>query len=305
MPRLLRIAMQTSLGRGGVSVLTIPGDLSAQPAANATKLSDLVTSPPAASLHRRSRNGLQTCSITRTPSPSSQALASATHEVLTLAATLNAPIGHSLGGKEWIQYDNPYDVGMSGLLGYGACYEATHSADLLFLLGTDFPYDSFLPQAHAVQIDRDPSHLCRRSILDLGIAGDVGQTLRAVLPLLRRKTRRTFLDRMLKQHAEALERVVAADTRNIEHMRPIHPEYVAAQLDSLAAEDAIFTVDTGMCNVWGARYLTPNGRRRVLGSLRHGSMANALPHAVGAQLAAPESPSRLHVRRRRLIYADG
>jgi hypothetical protein len=176
---------------------------------------------------------------------------------------------------------------MSGLLGYGACYEATHAADLLLLLGTDFPYDSFLPQAHAVQIDRDPSHLGRRSILDLGIAGDVGQTLRTVLPLPRRKTRRTFLDRMLKQHAEALERVVAAYTRNIEHMRPIHPEYVAAQLDSLAAEDAIFTVDTGMCNVWGARYLTPNGRRRVLGSLRHGSMANALSHAVGAQLAAP------------------
>jgi pyruvate dehydrogenase (quinone) len=127
--------------------------------------------------------------------------------------------------------------------------------------------------------------LGRRSILDLGIAGDVGQTLRAVLPLLRRKTQRTFLDRMLKQHAEALERVVAAYTRNIEHMRPIHPEYVAAQLDSLAAEDAIFTVDTGMCNVWAARYLTPNGRRRVLGSFRHGSMANALSHAVGAQLA--------------------
>jgi pyruvate dehydrogenase (quinone) len=150
-----------------------------------------------------------------------------------------------------------------------------------------FPYDSFLPQAHTVQIDRDPSHLGRRSILDLGIAGDVGQTLRAVLPLLRRKTQRTFLDRMLKQHAEALERVVATYTRNIEHLRPIHREYVAAQLDSLAAEDAIFTVDTGMCNVWAARYLTPNGRRRVLGSFRHGSMANALPHAVGAQLAAP------------------
>jgi pyruvate dehydrogenase (quinone) len=117
------------------------------------------------------------------------------------------------------------------------------------------------------------------------VHGDVGETIRALLPLVERKTDRTFLDTMLRDHAHALEKVVDAYTRKVEKMRPIHPEYVAAQLDELAADDAAFTVDTGMCNVWAARYLTPNGRRRVIGSFRHGSMANALPHAVGAQFA--------------------
>ena len=208
-------------------------------------------------------------------------------EVLELAAKVHSPIGHSLGGKEWIQYDNPYDVGMSGLLGYGACYEATHEADLLILLGTDFPYDTFLPQAHTVQVDRDASRLGRRTRLELGVEGDVGATLRAVLPLLRQKTDRSFLDRMLRKHAAALEKVVSAYTDRVEKLRPVHPEYVAAVLDELVADDAVITVDTGMCNVWAARYLTPNGRRRIIGSFRHGTMANALPHAIGAAHAQP------------------
>ena len=138
-------------------------------------------------------------------------------EVLALAAQVNAPVGHSLGGKEWIQYDNPYDVGMSGLLGYGACYEATHEADLLVLLGTDFPYDGFLPQAHTVQVDRDaraPRPAAPRSTS--ACTGDVGDTLRALLPLLDEKTDRTFLDRMLRHHAEALEHVVDAYTQRVE-----------------------------------------------------------------------------------------
>jgi pyruvate dehydrogenase (quinone) len=208
-------------------------------------------------------------------------------EVLELAGKVHSPIGHSLGGKEWIQYDNPYDVGMSGLLGYGACYEATHEADLLILLGTDFPYDTFLPQAHTVQVDRDAARLGRRTRLELGVEGDVGATLRAVLPLLRQKTDRSFLDRMLRKHAEALEKVVSAYTARVEKLRPVHPEYVAAVLDELVADDAVITVDTGMCNVWAARYLTPNGRRRIIGSFRHGTMANALPHAIGAAHAQP------------------
>lgn len=209
-------------------------------------------------------------------------------EVMQLAATVNAPIGHSLRGKEWIQYDNPYDVGMSGLLGYGAAFEAMHEAELLVLLGTDFPYDAFLPQAHTVQIDRDPTRLGRRTPLDLAVHGDVKATLRAVLPLLQKKPDRTFLDDLLDRHARALERVVDAYAHNVEQHRPIHPEYAARVLDELAADDAVFTVDTGMCNVWAARYLTPNGRRRVVGSFRHGTMANALPHAIGAQLALPD-----------------
>src|SRR5690606_7940335 len=209
-------------------------------------------------------------------------------EVMELAGRLNAPVGHALGGKEWIQYDNPFDVGMSGLLGYGACYEAMHSADLVVLLGTDFPYDNFLPQRNTVQIDIEPAHLGRRTKLDLAVHGDVRETIRAVLPLVEQKTDRQFLDRMLQTHAQQLERVVEAYTTNVENRVPIHPEYVADVLDEVAADDAVFTVDTGMCNVWAARYITPNGRRRVLGSYKHGSMANALPQAIGAQFAYPD-----------------
>ena len=208
--------------------------------------------------------------------------------VMALAGKLHSPVGHSLRGKEWIQYDNPYDVGMSGLLGYGACYDATHQADLLLLLGTDFPYDAFLPQRRTVQVDHDLTRLGRRTPLDLAVHGDVAATLRAVLPLVAQKTDRTFLDDMLHQHTGALEQVVNAYTRDIEQHVPIHPEYAASILDELAADDAVFTVDTGMCNVWAARYITPNGRRRVIGSFVHGTMANALPHAIGAQFAYPK-----------------
>ena len=176
---------------------------------------------------------------------------------------------------------------MSGLLGYGACYDAIHQADLLLLLGTDFPYDAFLPQRRTVQVDHDLARLGRRTPLDLAVHGDVAATLRAVLPLVAQKTDRTFLDDMLHQHTGALEQVVDAYTRDIEQHVPIHPEYAASILDELAADDAVFTVDTGMCNVWAARYITPNGRRRVIGSFLHGTMANALPHAIGAQFAYP------------------
>jgi pyruvate dehydrogenase (quinone) len=204
---------------------------------------------------------------------------------MALAGRLHAPVGHALGGKEWIQYDNPYDVGMSGLLGYGACYDAMHAADLVALVGTDFPYDQFLPLARTVQIDIDPAHLGRRTPLELGVEGDVRETLRALLPHLRQKTDRSYLDTMLRKHAKTLETVVEAYTRNVDTHLPIHPEYAADILDQVAAEDAVFTVDTGMCNVWAARYLTPTPHRRVIGSFRHGSMANALPHAIGAQFA--------------------
>jgi pyruvate dehydrogenase (quinone) len=208
-------------------------------------------------------------------------------QVLRLAGALLSPVAHALGGKDVIQYDNPYDVGMTGLLGYGAAYDAMHRADLLVMLGTDFPYDYFLPQRNTVQVDIDPGRIGRRTVLDVAVLGDVGETIEELLPLLAPRTDRRFLDDMLRRHAELLEKVVAAYTRDVGHHTPIHPEHVAAQLDELAADDAVFTVDTGMCNVWAARYLTPNGRRRVIGSWRHGTMANALPQAIGAQFAYP------------------
>jgi pyruvate dehydrogenase (quinone) len=206
---------------------------------------------------------------------------------MQLAVRVLAPVGHALRGKEWIQYDNPHDVSMTGLLGYGACFEAMHEADLVVLLGTDFPYSPFLPQAHTVQVDQDPAYIGRRTPLELAVHGDVRETLSAALPFVDQKTDRSYLDHMLQEQFRAIEQVVDACTHGIEHQRPIHPEYAARILDELAADDAVFTVDTGMSNVWAARYITPNGRHRVIGSFRHGTMASALPHAIGAQFAYP------------------
>lgn len=289
MPRVLRIAIQTALGRGGVAVLALPGDLAAEEATQETGTSviaagagEVVPSDAQVRALADALNAAKTATLF-----CGAGVRGAHAEVMELAETLAAPVGHALGGKEHIQFDNPYDVGMSGLLGYGACFEATHEADVLVLLGTDFPYTNFLPQKATAQVDRDPAKLGRRTRVEWPVHGDVKATIRKLLPLLERKTDRAFLDRMLRRHADTLEKVVSAYTRNVEKHVPIHPEYVAAQLDELAADDAIFTVDTGMNNVWAARYLTPNGRRRVIGSWRHGTMANALPHAIGAQVAHP------------------
>ncbi|AMM07453.1 pyruvate dehydrogenase [Streptomyces albidoflavus] len=287
MPRLLQTAIQNAIGQGGVSVVTLPGDIADKPAPEKSIESALVTERPSV------RPGES--EIAKLVEMIDQAekvtlfcgsgTAGAHDEVMEFAEKLKAPVGHALRGKEWIEYDNPFDVGMSGLLGYGAAYEATHECDLLILLGTDFPYNAFLPDdVKIAQVDVRPEHLGRRSKLDLAIWGDVRETLRCLTPLVRTKSSRRFLDRMLKKHAEALEGVVSAYTRKVDKHVPIHPEYVASVLDDLAADDAIFTVDTGMNNVWAARYITPNGKRRVIGSFSHGSMANALPQAIGAQL---------------------
>jgi pyruvate dehydrogenase (quinone) len=289
LPRMQRIAMQTAIAQRGVGVLVLPGDITGEPAAHPTGHSDLVT-PSAVAQPDPAKVQALADKINAAGTVTlfvGAGIRDARDEVLQLAEKVHSPVGHSLGGKEWIQYDNPFDVGMSGLLGYGACYEATHESDLLILLGTDFPYDTFLPQARTVQVDRDAAHLGRRTRLDLGVEGDVGATLRAVLPLLEAKSDRSFLDRMLRKHAASLEKIVSAYTEKADKLRPVHPEYVAALLDEAMADDAIVTVDTGMCNVWAARYLTPTGRRRIIGSFRHGTMANALPHAIGAAFAEP------------------
>jgi pyruvate dehydrogenase (quinone) len=289
MPLALHTAIQSALGTPGVSVVVLPGEIAAMESGGPTVDSSLVGGPstvvpPDDQVARLAEAINEAGTVTLFCGAGCR---DAHDEVMELAGKLHAPVGHALRGKEWIQYDNPYDVGMNGLLGYGAAHKATHEADLLVLLGTDFPYRNFLPQKNTVQVDADATRLGRRTPLKVAVAGDVGETLRRVMPLLHQKEDRSFLDSMLRHHAKALSRVVDAYTDKVERMTPIHPEYVAAQLDDLAADDAIFTVDTGMGNVWAARYLTPNGRRRVIGSFRHGSMANALPHAVGAQLGAP------------------
>ncbi|MES9537868.1 MULTISPECIES: pyruvate dehydrogenase [unclassified Actinomadura] len=289
MPRILRTAIQHAIGLGGVSVLTLPGDVAGRDTAAPTGEHDFlvrkgVVRPPSDQVEQlagalnRARKVMLFCG---------SGVRDAHAEVIELAHRLLSPVGHALRGKEWIQYDNPFDVGMSGLLGYGACYEAMQEADLVLLLGTDFPYDPFLPGKNTIQVDDDPSKPGRRTPLDLAVHGDVGETIRLVLDKVEQKRDQSYLDEMLHRHARALENVVSAYTRDIDRHIPIHPEYVAGVLDDLADDDAIFTVDTGMCNVWAARYITPNGRRRVMGSFVHGSMANALPHAIGAQFGAP------------------
>ncbi|GHC73602.1 pyruvate dehydrogenase [Nocardiopsis terrae] len=290
MPRLARIAVQHALGTPGVAVLVLPGDVAGRAASGPADTTPVTAGRATAwpseddvrELARRI-NEADTVSLF-----CGAGVRGAHEEVVTLADQVKAPVGHTLRGKEWIQYDNPHDVGMIGLLGYGACYEALQDADLTVLLGCDFPYDDFLPRRNVVQVDRDPRRLGRRVPLRLGVQGDVAATLRALRPLVRRKTDDSFLRDMLRRHERALTRVVDAYTKNIQHHAPIHPEYVASVLDSLAPDDTVFTVDTGMNNVWAARYLTPNGRRRVIGSFTHGSMANALPHAIGAAYAAPD-----------------
>ncbi len=287
--RILHIATQTAIAKSGVGVLVLPGDIAAAEAVEVPALGALSCRPPAhvpqpevvdelAELLNAAGKVTLFCGA---------GVRGAHSQVMELAGRLNAPVGHAFGGKEWIQFDNPYEVGMSGLLGYGAAYDAMHEADLVVLLGTDFPYDQFLPHRKIVQIDRNGERLGRRAKLDLAVEGDVLATIEAVLPKLTQKSDRAFLDKMLREHCKKLEKVVDAYTKNVEKHTPIHPEYVAAVLDELADDDAIFTVDTGMCNVWAARYIEPNGKRRIIGSWHHGTMANALPHAIGAAAAYP------------------
>ncbi|MHA4817963.1 pyruvate dehydrogenase [Streptomyces aculeolatus] len=287
MPRIARIAAQHAVGANEVAVLVLPGDIADKQAANPTGRTVPCARPasivPDAQTVRELADAVNAAD--RVALFAGAGVRGAHSQVMRLAETVKAPVGHTLRGKEWIQYDNPYDVGMIGLLGYGACYDALQEADLVVMLGTDFPYDAFLPQAKTVQIDIDATRLGRRTPLEVAVHGDVASTLDALQPLLHEKRERRYLDATLRKHERSLTKVVEAYTSNVDKHVPIHPEYAARLLDQLAADDAVFTVDTGMNNVWAARYLTPNGRRRVIGSFTHGSMANALPHAIGAAAA--------------------
>ena len=290
-PRVTRSAIQHALAAPGVAVLTLPGDVADLEVDDDAPALTPATRPATVVPDERDVAALaeaidEAKKVTLFVGAGARG---ARDEVLALAERVGAPVGHSLRGKEIIQYDNPYDVGMSGLLGYGACQDAMEKADLLVLVGTDFPYTEFLPQdVRTAQIDIDARHLGRRTRLDVPVHGDVGATLRMLLPLVQRKRSTSFVTSMRKKHDKTMAKVVGAYTEDVEDHRPIHPEYAAVLLDEQAGPDAVFTVDTGMNNVWAARYLTPNGRRRVVGSFLHGSMANALPHAIGAALADPD-----------------
>ena len=277
---VLHHAIQSTMAGNGVSVLVIPGDVSMQDAGD----DSFVESKISAGRPVVFPDPAEAKSVTLFVGVG---VKDAREQVLKLAEKIKAPIGHALGGKMYIQYENPFDVGMNGLLGYGAAHEATHEADLLILLGTDFPYNDFLPDANVAQVDINGAHIGRRTKISYPVTGDVAATIENILPHVDEKKDRSFLDKMLKKHYDKLENVVEAYTSNVDKHTPIHPEYIADLIDKNADEDAIFTVDTGMCNVWGARYITANGKREQIGSFRHGTMANALPQALGAQAANP------------------
>jgi pyruvate dehydrogenase (quinone) len=287
--RVLHIAMQSAVGKGGVSVIVLPGDVAGMemPADGSSR--SLVGRRPTvrpgekelarlAELINSSKKVVFFCGI---------GCADAHDEVIALAEKLKSPVGHSYRGKSFVEYNSPFDVGMSGLLGFGAAYQAMHECDLLLLLGTDFPYDKFLPAKPKIaQVDIRVDHLGRRSKLDLGLWGDVRETLRALLPMVEAKSDRSFLDAMLGKHKEALRKLIVY-VNHIGKRTPMHPEPLAATLSEIAADDAIFTADTGMCNVWSSRYIRSTKDRRLIGSFTHGSMANALPQAIGAQCCYP------------------
>ena len=287
--RVLHIAMQSALGRHGVGVIVLPGDVAGMEMPAETSTHALLGCQPSirpcdrdlarlADLIRSSKKVALFCGI---------GCAHAHAEVVALAEKLKAPVGHSYRGKPFVEYDNPLDVGMTGLLGYGAAYRAMHECDLLLLLGTDFPYDKFLPTKPKIaQIDIRADRLGRRSKLDLPLWGDVGETIRALLPIVEAKSDRTFLNAMLASQEEAV-RGLNVYVNHIPKRTPMHPEPVAAALSEIAAPDAIFTADTGMCNVWSSRYIRSTKDRRLIGSFTHGSMANALPQAIGAQCCYP------------------
>ncbi|MFC4602119.1 pyruvate dehydrogenase [Rhodococcus kronopolitis] len=288
-PRVVQSAMAHALARSGVAVITLPGDVADLPAQGGPPAL-MRTGRPAVVPDSRDVRALADAinAAERVAIFAGAGVRGAREEVLALAETVGAPVAHTLRGKEWIQYDNPFDVGMTGLLGYGAAHDGMHDADLLLLVGTDFPYDQFLPtNTPTAQIDVAAERLGRRTGLDLAVHGDTASTLAALAPLVRRKTDRTFLQAQLARHRTLMDKVVGAYTGPADQRVPIHPEYAASILDDLAAPDAVITADTGMCNVWTARYVNPNGSRRLLSSALHGSMANALPHAIGAQVACP------------------
>jgi len=291
-PRVLQSAIQYAVSRRGVSVIVLPGDIAAMASPAETSAPGAVTTQP---LVRPADDDLDHLAdllnqAQRVALFCGSGCAGAHAEVLALAEALQAPVGYTFRGKEWLEHDNPYAVGMTGLLGWGAAYQAMHACDVLLLLGTDFPYEAFLPTSPRIaQIDLRAERLGRRSRLDLGLCGDVREAVKALLPLLEPKADRAFLEAMLERHQDA-RRKLRTYVDHIGTRRPIHPEYVAATLDELAGPQAVFTVDTGMCAVWGARYLQAAEGRRILGSFNHGSMANALPQAIGAQLAYPGRP---------------
>ncbi|HYZ72701.1 MAG TPA: ubiquinone-dependent pyruvate dehydrogenase [Chthoniobacterales bacterium] len=288
-PRVLEIAIQTALTKKGVAVVAIPGDVALKPA---TYRKPSATIKPCHPVVSPSNEEIKSLAALLNEGKAVTILggagcAGAHAELMQLAGKLKSPIVSALRGREHIQYDNPYDVGLTGLIGFSSGYHAIMEADTLLMLGTDFPYTQFYPEkATVIQVDLRGENLGRRTRLDLGIIGDVKATLQGLLPLVSEKEDEAHLKRFVSHYQDVRK---GLDELAVGHpgRKPMHPQYVAKVVDELAADDAIFSCDVGTPTVWAARYLTMNGKRRLLGSFNHGSMANAMPQAIGAQLTFP------------------
>ncbi len=289
MPRILEIAIQTAVTRRGVSVVIIPGDLVFKEATTQEpRLKFAVPTPSVRPSDEEIEALAEALNRGRKITILGGAGCAGAHaELMGLAGKLKAPIVHAMRGKEFIDYENPFNVGMTGLLGFSSGYQAMMDCDTLLMLGTDLPYQQFYPEkATVVQIDIRGEQIGRRTRVDLGLIGDVKTTLALVTPKLTDKTDDKHLRESVENYQKArkgLDDLAVGEPGR----KPIHPQYLARMIDEVAAEDAIFTCDVGTPTVWAARYLTMNGQRRLLGSFTHGSMANALPQAIGAQLTFP------------------
>ena len=284
LPQVLGIAMRKAILNRGVSVIVIPGDVALKLAPETASANWYPPQPPQiqpqpAALAQLAQTLNEASNITLL---CGSGVAGAHKEVVELAATLKAPIVHALRGKEHIEYANPYDVGMTGLIGFSSGFHAMMNADTLVLLGTQFPYRAFYPEkAKIIQIDITPGSLGAHCHVEQAYTGDVKTTLQALLPQLTKKSDRQHLDSALEHYVDARKDLDALAQPN--DRQAIHPQYLAQQISHYASDDAIFTCDVGTPTVWAARYLKMNGKRRLLGSFNHGSMANAMPQALGAQ----------------------
>jgi pyruvate dehydrogenase (quinone) len=293
MPRILEIAIREATGKRGVSVLVLPGDVALQSAAEAPpiKIEGLVR---AASVVAPSRSDIDRLAALlngdgRVTILCGSGCQGAHEELLALGERLKAPMVHALRGKEHVEWENPYDVGMTGLIGFSSGYYAMRDCDVLLMLGTDFPYRQFYPEGSGVrisQVDLRPENIGRRAAVDLGIVGDVRATVAALLPSLEQKRDGSHLAQA-RQHYAQSRKALDDLASGIPGRRPIHPQQIAKAIGDHAAEDAVFTCDVGLPTVWAARYLAMNGKRRLLGSFWHGSMANAMAQGIGAQAAFP------------------
>jgi pyruvate dehydrogenase (quinone) len=289
MPRTLEIAMRTAISERGVAVVIIPGDVLLQDGSRQAPIPRIRTARP---MVRPNDDELREAAellnaASRITILGGAGCADAHRELLDIASALKAPIVHALRGKEYIEYNNPFDVGMTGLLGFSSGYRAMEKCDALLMLGTDFPYQQFYPEhAKVVQVDIRGSQIGRRTRVDLGLVGTVKDTVTALLPLLKVKNGRKHLDEMLDDYKKArkgLDELAITD-----HNRtPMHPQYVAKMVDQIASDDAIFTNDVGSPTIWASRYLHMNGKRRLIGSFTHGTMASSVSQAIGAQAAQP------------------